>query len=211
MFVKTPALLRALFPNFLWRVPTKQPVLYLTFDDGPIPQVTDFVLEELEKYQAKATFFCVGDNIRKHPEIFHRLLVYGHKVGNHTYNHLKGWKTSHQEYVENAALWEAEAGKIPEYARTNFFRPPYGRIKPAQARNLRKQGYKIVMWDVLTKDYDQQLSEKECLKNALKYTDTGSVIVFHDSLKAEKNLRYVLPRFLKHFSDKGFVFQSLDG
>jgi len=211
---RTPAFLRFFFPNLLWRVPTEAKEIYLTFDDGPVPGPTEFVLDQLNQFNAKATFFCIGDNIRKHPAIFSRIVNEGHTIGNHTFHHLKGWGTSTEKYVANVELCSVEIYKqssIIESLATDhqlLFRPPYGRIRSKQVNALASK-YKIVMWDVLTSDYNQSLSPENCLRGSLRATRPGSIIVFHDSLKAEKNLRYVLPRFLHEKAQEGFIFKSL--
>ena len=189
----------------------------MTFDDGPIPNVTDFVLKTLKAFNAKATFFCIGDNIKKHPDVFERVKNDGHAIGNHTFNHLKGWKTDDKTYIQNTL-------KCQELTQTNLFRPPYGRIKKSQLRSLKSlvlgseshsglktidSGLNIVMWDVLSGDFDTNLSPEKCCQNVIKHSENGSIIVFHDSLKAFDRLEYALPRVLKHFTDKGFVFSSL--
>ncbi len=204
-FHKTNFLFRLLYPAFVWKKPTDQKVIYLTFDDGPIPGVTDFVLETLAQYQAKATFFCVGDNAARHPEVYHRVVAHGHAVGNHTFNHLNGWKTPTEQYLSNVEQCRQVIGLQGE---SLLFRPPYGRIRPEQADQVRKS-YCIVMWDVLTGDFDRQLASEKCLQQSLKYTQKGSIVIFHDSLKAEKNLRHVLPRYLAHFSGEGYRFDGL--
>jgi len=182
-------------------------VLYLTFDDGPVPGPTEFVLDELKKYKAKATFFCIGDNVRKHPAIFEKVVMEGHAIGNHTFNHLKGWSTSLQVYLENIKLCNSQlATHHPQ--RATLFRPPYGRITNSQISALRNE-YQIVMWDVLTHDYSSTISSHRCLTGSINATRPGSIIVFHDSLKAEKNLTYVLPEFLAYFSSQGFEFRTL--
>ncbi|MCO6478691.1 MAG: polysaccharide deacetylase family protein [Phaeodactylibacter sp.] len=200
--VKTPHFIQNLFPNYTWRIPTQEKVLYLTFDDGPIPAVTPWVLEELKKYQAKATFFCVGDNIRKYPQVFEQVVASGHAVGNHTFNHLNGWQTENISYFHNVR-------HCANLAHSVLFRPPYGRLKPKQAQFLQRH-YRIVMWDVLSGDFDPVLSEEQCLANVVNNAEKGSIIVFHDSLKAEDKLRYVLPKVLKHFSEKGYTFGKLN-
>jgi peptidoglycan-N-acetylglucosamine deacetylase len=216
---RTPALLRFFFPNLLWRVPTESKQIYLTFDDGPVPGPTEFVLDQLNRCNAKATFFCIGDNVFKYPSIFSRIVNEGHAIGNHTFNHLKGWGTSTEKYVANVELCDREisrqytekvAQSLTDYRlpKTNLFRPPYGRIRSKQIHTLESK-YKIVMWDVLTSDYNQALSPENCLKGSLRATRPGSIVVFHDSLKAEKNLRYVLPRFLEQKMQEGFVFKAL--
>ena len=181
-----------------------KPVIYLTFDDGPIPEATPFVMSVLEKYNAKATFFCIGDNIRKHPEIFQKLIEVGHAVGNHTFNHLKGWKTDDEVYLENFRLCDS-------LTRSRLFRPPYGRIKRSQISKLKDgfPGLKIIMWDVLSGDFDLNLSPEKCLRNVLKATEAGSIVVFHDSLKAFERLEYVLPRALEYWNKRGYSFERL--
>lgn len=194
-------ILEIIYPRFLWRMPATEKSIYLTFDDGPVPEVTPWVLEELEKYGAAATFFCVGDNIRKHPETFQQIISAGHTLGNHTYNHLNGWKTPVDEYLRNVARSE-------ELHPCTLFRPPYGRITRKQARGILPR-QQIVMWSVLTRDYSPALSPEKCLSKAIKNTEKGSIVLFHDSLKAQKNLEYVLPRYLAHFSRLGYRFERL--
>ena len=202
--VKSPRLLKKLYPALIWDVKPAKPCIYLTFDDGPIPIVTPFVLNILQRYNAKATFFCIGDNVTKHPEIFEQVKKAGHAIGNHTYNHLKGWKTSDETYLENTL-------KADELLHTNLFRPPYGRIKRSQIKLLKsaKPEIKIMMWDVLSGDFDIGLSPERCLKNVLKHTESGSIIVFHDSLKAFERLKYVLPKAMGAWNKKGFEFGIL--
>ena len=199
--VKTPRLIQSLMPAFIWHIHGAPRTLFLTFDDGPIPEVTPWVLDTLRPYNAKATFFCVGDNVRKHPEVFHRVLDEGHAVGNHTFNHLNGWHTDHLEYSHNVR-------RCSRLVDSRLFRPPYGRIMPAQRAFLERH-YHIIMWDVLSGDFDPALSEEQCLQGVLDNTRSGSIIVLHDSLKAERKLRYVLPRVLGHFSAKGYRFEAL--
>ena len=203
-----------MFPTRIWDGPKQEKCLYLTFDDGPIPEVTPWVLEQLRKYDAKATFFCIGDNIRKHPEVFKKVVSEGHAVGNHTFNHLNGWKTPTPEYLVNAkAGQEIMDQQLRELdfpnTKTPLLRPPYGKIRTKQANALEKEGYKIVMWDVLSLDYDQQVPAEQCYENVVKNSENGSIIVFHDSLKAEKNLKAALPEVLEYFSDQGYNFKSL--
>lgn len=185
--------------------------LYLTFDDGPVPGPTEFVLELLKKAGAMASFFCIGDNIRKHPAIFRTILNHGHAIGNHTYNHLNGWKTGTDDYEKNVLRCSDEiaAQGAGEYAPgISLFRPPFGRIRSSQINRLIPK-YKIIMWDVLSIDYNHNLLPEKCLKNTIGAARAGSIIVFHDSLKAERNLNYVLPRFVEHCQDKGFIFKTL--
>jgi peptidoglycan/xylan/chitin deacetylase (PgdA/CDA1 family) len=199
---KTPTLISKLHrPDALWKIPTTEDIIYLTFDDGPIPEVTPFVLDELEKVGAKATFFCIGDNIRKHPDIFQEIIKRGHLIGNHTHNHLNGWKSSPKSYITNVV-------KCNSMYKTNLFRPPYGRLSLVQYRALRKH-FRVVFWTVLSGDFDKKLSPEQCLSNCIQYTEKGSIVVFHDSLKAFKNLEYTLPRFLQHFKEKKFRFETI--
>lgn len=200
---KTNFLLRALFPRYTWRVPTREKVIYLTFDDGPIPEVTEFVLETLQQHQAKATFFCIGDNVRKHPGIFQRVQTGGHSIGNHTFNHLNGWKTEDQPYLENVRQCQQELG-----VSTRLFRPPYGRARRSQAAEILKT-HDVIMWDVLTGDFSQSLTPEVILQKTLKYTEPGSILLFHDSIKAWPRMSYALPRVLDYFSEQGYRFERL--
>ncbi|MCS6967252.1 MAG: polysaccharide deacetylase family protein [Cytophagales bacterium] len=202
---RIPRWIHSWLNGFTWRLPQKVPTLYLTFDDGPI-SLTNWVLDVLKDFQAQATFFCVGENIVQNPHIFRRIISHEHAVGNHTYNHLSGWRTSTRRYLKNAELCQAA---IENHGiGCHLFRPPYGRITPMQAKALR-QRYQLIMWEVLTCDYDAALSQEACLKNSIAATQSGSIVVFHDSFKAEKNLRYVLPRYLAHFAKLGFQFKGL--
>ncbi|UEG53994.1 polysaccharide deacetylase family protein [Mucilaginibacter daejeonensis] len=202
--IKTPWLLKKLYPQLIWNMNRERRVIYLTFDDGPIPVVTPFVLETLKKYNAKATFFCIGDNISKHPDIYQQLIADGHAIGNHTYNHLKGWETDDNTYVQNFQ-------KASDLMLTSLFRPPYGRIKRSQIRQLKalQPDLRIIMWDVLSGDFDTTLKPANCLKGVLKYTSNGAIVVFHDSLKAFERLEYVLPRALEEWAKAGFEFAIL--
>lgn len=202
--VKSPLLLKWYYPSLIWNKTRAQRVIYLTFDDGPIPDVTDFVLKTLKSFNAKATFFCIGDNIQKHPDIFGRLKSEGHRIGNHTFNHLKGWKTEDQVYLQNFR-------QCQELTNTNLFRPPYGRIKKSQISSLRTEfpELQIVMWDVLSGDFDLKLAPQKCYEQVIKHAENGSIIVFHDSLKAFNRLKYALPRALQYFSEQGFRFETL--
>jgi peptidoglycan/xylan/chitin deacetylase (PgdA/CDA1 family) len=211
-WIKTNALIKKIFSNYVWDVSNTEKKIYLTFDDGPIPEVTEWVLEELKKHNAKATFFCIGNNIEKHPEIFEKIINEGHSIGNHTFNHLNGWKTSTEKYLENTKLCEAsisnQKSKILN-PKSKLFRPPYGKIKTSQSTNLRRLGYQIIMWDVLSADYDTAISPEKCLKNVLANVRSGSIVVFHDSKKAFPNLEYTLPKALKYWNDKGFVCDAI--
>lgn len=212
MFFRTPFFLPWFLPALTWRIATIKKEIFLTFDDGPVPGPTEFVLDTLAKFKAEATFFCIGDNIRKHPEVFTKIISAGHSIGNHTFNHLKGWNYSTQDYVNNIELCANQIATVSSRQLTVdsrlLFRPPYGRITPDQITSL-KQTHKIIMWDVLTQDYRQSLSKENCLAGSLKVSRPGSIVVFHDSLKAERNLTYVLPKYLEHFSKEGYIFSAL--
>ncbi len=202
MFHRTPFFLPWIYPTLVWKISTEAKEIFLTFDDGPVPGPTEFVLDTLKKCSIKATFFVIGDNVRKHPEIYQRILHEGHVVGNHTFNHLKGWSYSDNEYLDNIKKCDQVMGFKPE-----LFRPPYGRIKKSQINQLSR--YNIVMWDVLTSDYNNSLPPEKCLAGSIAATRSGSIVVFHDSLKAERNMTHALPRFIDHFLSKGFVFKSI--
>ncbi len=207
---QTPFILPLLFPNLQWRIKTSEKELFLTFDDGPVPGPTEFVLDNLKKYQAKATFFCIGDNIRKNPEIFTRIIAEGHAIGNHTFHHMRGWGTSTEKYVQNVAMCDLQITSNFQFPTSKkLFRPPYGRIRGKQIDHL-KDKYEIIMWDVLTTDYSQSLSPQKCLEGSIKATRPGSIIVFHDSLKAERNMSHALPRYLEHFTNLGYSFKILN-
>jgi peptidoglycan-N-acetylglucosamine deacetylase len=202
-------LLSKFYPSITWRRGKGEKVIYLTFDDGPVPGITEFVLEELKKNNAKATFFCVGHNIEKHPEVFHKIVEEGHRIGNHTFNHLNGWTTSNETYYRNIEQCESKLTANGKYkGNRKLFRPPYGKISARQIRHLQPD-YEIIMWSVLSRDYDKSLAKEKCLSISIKFTKPGSIVVFHDNVKAEKNLRYVLPFYLKHFSSQGFKFECL--
>ena len=198
---KTPSFIQSLFPDYIWRVPTDERILHLTFDDGPIPDVTEWVLDKLKKFEAKATFFCVGENVQRHPKVYQRILSEGHSVGNHTHHHKNGWHTDKVQYLDNVA-------KCAEHVDSKLFRPPYGRLKPNQAKEIKKQ-YDIIMWDVLTGDFDPSLNPQDCYHAIIKETKPGSILVFHDSLKAAPVLKEVLPRVLKHYNEQGYIFEAL--
>lgn len=200
--VHPPALLRQMHTDRLWRVATAEKKIYLTFDDGPIPGVTHRVLDILRDYNARATFFCVGANIEKNPDVYQQILAEGHSTGNHTWSHMNGWKNDSRRYY-------ADVEKCAAICDSKLFRPPYGRMKPSQSRYLRKLGYKMIMWDVLSCDFDPQITKEQCLANVLNYTREGSLVIFHDSVKAADKMLYALPLMLKHFSDKGFTFEQL--
>ena len=203
-FINTPKWLKALYPQRLWEMDINKKEIYLTFDDGPHPSVTNFVLDELKKYNACATFFCIGNNVLKHPVVFQRIISDGHTVGNHTQQHLNGFKTSAKIYVEDIL----EASK---YIESNFFRPPYGRIKAFQAKTITtlKMPFKIVMWSLLSADFDTTITPEKCFENVALNVTNGSVVVFHDSEKAAERMMYALPKVLKMFTEQGYTFKSL--
>jgi peptidoglycan/xylan/chitin deacetylase (PgdA/CDA1 family) len=202
--VKAAWWLKAIYPSYIWHIAEAEKVMYLTFDDGPHATVTPFVLQQLQQYNAKATFFCIGKNVVEQPTIYQQILNDGHSIGNHTHNHLNGWKTNDASYLNNIKLAE-------QSIQSNLFRPPYGRIKKSQAKQLmlRNANMKIVMWDVLSGDFDTQLSPQKCLDNVLKNVTQGSIVVFHDSEKAFERLEYALPKTLEHFSNLGYTFKAI--
>ncbi|MDD4971164.1 MAG: polysaccharide deacetylase family protein [Paludibacter sp.] len=201
MNIQFPDLLRPFLGKLLWRKNSSEKVIYVTFDDGPVPEVTPRVLDMLDEYNLKATFFCVGENVEKYPELYNDILRRGHKTGNHTYNHLKGVSVSTEDYVANVQ-------KASEIIDSRLFRPPYGRINYKQKKALRKD-YEIVMWDVITQDYNTNLTPKNILQNIKRYSRNGSLVVFHDSIKAERNMLTVLPRAIEYWNSKGYRFEVL--
>ena len=217
--VKTPKAARRLFPAALWKVRTREKILYLTFDDGPIEEVTPQVLDILKGYNAKATFFCIGKNINANPEVFHRISEEGHLVGNHTQDHPNGWQTNNEIYFENVEKCAETLNRMSkvlvaagpaevETEEKSFFRPPYGKVSLTQYNQLKKS-YKIVMWDVLAFDFDLKVSKEQVLDNVLKNASPGSIIVFHDSLKAKEKMLYALPQVLEHYTALGYRFETL--
>ena len=199
-------LLRIFYPQFVWSIPTEEKNIYLTFDDGPHETATPFVLNELKKYNAKASFFCIGKNVEEHPAIFQQIINEGHSVGNHTFNHLNGWKTDDDIYVENII-------KADELIHSNLFRPPYGRMRKSQFKRLRTANCElktVVMWSVLSGDFDIHLSPEKCLSNVIRSAKSGSIIVFHDSTKAFERMSFALPQVLEYFTNKGYNFKAID-
>lgn len=197
-----PVVLRWLYPGALWRMNEKEKSVYLTFDDGPIPDITPWVLDLLDKYQIKATFFMVGDNVRKHPEEFQMVVERGHRIGNHTFNHIRGFEFRSKNYLANT-------DKANEYLKTDLFRPPHGHMRWSQYFTL-KQKYRIVMWDLVTRDYSKKLNGPQVLQNVKRYVRNGSIITFHDSLKSEKNMKYALPRAIEWLKEQGYTFKVFD-
>ena len=205
-FVKTPGWLKRIYHTYVWSIPVNDKILYLTFDDGPHREATPFVLKQLKKFNALATFFCIGKNVVAYPGIYKQIINEGHSVGNHTYNHLNGWKTKNDDYLNDIARASHEID-------SDLFRPPYGRITSFQAKNLkavmRGKEPKVIMWDVLSGDFDITCTPQQCLANVLLASVPGSIIVFHDSEKAFPKIEYTLPRMLNHFSEKGYLFKAL--
>lgn len=198
----SPWWLRRLYPDCLWEMPKDGGKVYLTFDDGPHPEATPLVLDMLAAAGAKASFFCIGDNVRKYPEIYQRILAEGHRVGNHSFHHLNGWKTSDSDYLEDIR-------KASELIDSPIFRPPYGRIRRSQIRALRNTGMRPVMWSLLSGDFDLKLSEEKCAENVLLNLAPGHIVVFHDSQKALQKIKYALPLVLQLISERGWVAEKL--
>lgn len=211
-WVKTNAIIRKIFSNYIWLLPNNEKTIYLTFDDGPIPEVTEWVLAELKKHNAKASFFCIGKNIEANPDIFKKIINEGHSIGNHTYDHLNGWKSTPQNYLANVEKCEnAIIKSTNEFKQSalKLFRPPYGKIKTAQAKRIKNLGYKIIMWDVLSGDFDQEILKEKCLNNLIQNIESGSIIVFHDSVKASENLKYALPKVLNYLKNNNFSYARI--
>lgn len=209
-WIKTNQLIKIIFKNYVWDIPNNENKIYLTFDDGPTPEVTEWTLSQLKKYNAKATFFCIGNNIEKHPDIFNKIIEDGHSIGNHTFHHLNGWKTKTEEYLDNVNLCNNQIQKTTNHPiNSTIFRPPYGKIKSNQAKKIKQLGYKIIQWDVLSADFDNTISVEDCLENVLSNIKKGSIVVFHDSLKARKNLEYVLPKTLDFLVREGYNFGTI--
>ncbi|MDD3166700.1 MAG: polysaccharide deacetylase family protein [Bacteroidales bacterium] len=203
MFIEQlPNWVRRLYPGVKWREDAASKVIYLTFDDGPIPEVTPWVLDVLDRYEIKATFFCVGDNVRKHPEVYQEVLRRGHRVGNHTFNHLRGFEIGCSRYVENVH-------KASEWIESDLFRPPHGQLRYAQLEALLPE-YRIVQWDVISRDYNAKLKPEKVLNIVKRYARNGSIVVFHDSIKAEKNMKFALPKALDYWIKQGFTFRTLE-
>ncbi|PCJ85979.1 MAG: polysaccharide deacetylase family protein [Flavobacteriales bacterium] len=209
---KTPSLVKPFFKDFVWNFPTKEKILYLTFDDGPTSGITDWVLNKLKEFNAKATFFCIGTKVEQRPRLFQQILEEGHTIGNHTHNHLNGKKVSDEEYFENINMCQETIKSLHINTSSNnqikLFRPPYGKITKSQISNLKSQ-YSIIMWDVLSGDFDLKISKEKCADNVLKNAKKGSIVVFHDYKKAKEKLFYALPKTLEHFSEKGFRFEAI--
>lgn len=206
-FIKTPWIIKKFFSSYIWHLPPDGNAVYLTFDDGPHPTITPWVLDELKKHNAQASFFCIGNNVQKFQEIYQRILDEGHAVGNHTHTHLNGWKTQDKKYLEDIS-------KAAEFIQSKLFRPPYGKIKISQAKQvaatLKIGDAKIIMWDILSADFDSSFSPQQCLQHVIQNTTAGSIIVLHDSEKAFCNLNYLLPKLLKHLADKKYMLKKIE-
>ena len=212
-WIKTPWFLKKIFRNYTWDKSEGAKKVYLTFDDGPIPEITEWIIDLLKSHEVKATFFCVGDNIQKYPDVFDRLLSDGHCVGNHTFNHDKGWETDNGVYAESINRTQVLIDQIKSSkgldSRNKIFRPPYGKLVPAQSDEIRSNGYEIVMWDILSADFDLDVSSKKCLRNVISNTSDGSIVVFHDNVKSFKTIQYVLPRYLKFLKKRGYELATI--
>ena len=191
-----------MFPDLIWTIPSTDKVLYLTFDDGPTPQITEWVLDILRHYRASATFFCVGKQVELHPQIYQQIIEEGHGIGNHTQNHIKGWKSSTSEYIKEVSM-------ASKFIDSKLFRPPYGQITPKQVTALTSKGFEIVMWNILSMDWEAKVSRQECTENVLHKASDGDIIVFHDSLKAADNMKYALAKVLDKFSEDGYDFRRI--
>lgn len=204
-FVKTPGWLQWLYPRCIWQMPANTKTIYLSFDDGPHPIATPFVLDQLKMFNAKATFFCIGKNVVENPDIYQQVITDGHAVGNHTHNHLNGWKTNDNEYYKNIAIAQS-------YIDSTLFRPPYGKATRRQLKGLSAgpNGFTSVMWTVLSGDFDTSITAEKCLQNVIKNTTDGAIVVFHDSAKALEKLQYALPKMLNYFSEQGFSFEKIE-
>lgn len=199
--IQPSKLIKKFYSKAIWNIHTSEKEIYLTFDDGPIPGLTEWILDTLDRYNAKATFFCVGENILKHPNIFDRILKEGHQVANHTQNHIKGFSYDLEDYLNNVEQCEV-------LTKSKIFRPPYGQLRKSQYRKLLQNGYRIVLWDVISYDYEK-ISAEQCFKNVSKNIKKGSVVLFHDNYKAENNVKYALEETLKKYTELGYVFKAI--
>ena len=202
MYINPPKFLKKLFPSFIWSIDNEKDGVYLTFDDGPRPEVTPWILDQLDRHNAKATFFCIGKNVEMFPELYSEILRRGHAVGNHSYSHVKGWGM-------DTGLYVRDIDTASDLIHSNLFRPPYARIGPNQASVLSER-YKIVMWNVVSRDYSRRVSEKQCVKNVLPHLKPGAIIVFHDSIKSSRNLWYTLPFVLDEIDSRGYKCKKIE-
>ena len=200
---RIPSWIKWFYPSFVWQMPGDEKALYLTFDDGPHPTITPIVLDLLSKYNAKATFFCIGDRVKRYPEIMERIRLEGHSIGNHTQHHVNGWEISDRDYID-------QVNQAAEFIPSKLFRPPYGRIKRSQAGLLQKEGYKVVMWTILSADYDHKITKEECASRVTSHIDNGNIYLFHDSDKGEERMLHSLPILLKLATAEGFLFKRIE-
>lgn len=200
---RIPFWIKWVYPSFTWQMPATEKALYLTFDDGPHPTITPLVLDLLAQYNAKATFFCIGDRVKRYPDIMKRIVAEGHSIGNHTQHHINGWNSSVSDYT-------AEVHQAASMIPSNLFRPPYGRIKRKQAKFLENEGYKIIMWTILSADYDHSMSKEECMNRVISFIEAGNIYLFHDSDKGEVRMLHALPILLKLATAKGFLFKRIE-
>jgi peptidoglycan/xylan/chitin deacetylase (PgdA/CDA1 family) len=207
-FIKTPWLVKKIFSNYEWNFTRKKDVVYLTFDDGPHPVITPWVLDQLKSFDAKASFFCIGNNVKQYPKVYNRIIEEGHSVGNHSFHHLNGWQTANEKYLDDIS-------KASELIHTNLFRPPYGKIRASQAAKITAAMHtdhaRIIMWDVLSADFDLSISTAQCLNHVIRHTRAGSILVFHDSEKAFKHLEELLPATLEFLKKKGLKAEKISG
>jgi len=209
-WIKTHWVIKKILSGFTWHFPTTEKIVYLTFDDGPTPEITKWTLALLKEYNAKATFFCIGENITRNPDLFKLIQEEGHSAGNHTQNHVNGWILKNKNYIENVDICEKTMKEFSvEQDTQKLFRPPYGKLKPHQFKLLKQRGYKIIMWDILSADFDSSISPEGCTENVLKNIQPGSVIIFHDSIKASKNLKYALPKTLAYLKKNNFEMKAI--
>ena len=202
-FIKTPKILQRLFVDFLWKIDTDEKVIYLTFDDGPHPVITPWIIDLMNQYDAKGTFFLIGDAVSRYPDLYQLYKANGHQVGNHTYKHIKGWQSRKKNYLK-------EIAQCAEVVDSSLFRPPYGQINLNAIREIKKQ-YRVVMWDVLSCDFDTENSSEICLSNVINYSKKGSIVVFHENEKSMKNIMYALPKVLDYFTKLGYLFKAIPG
>ena len=208
--VKTPNVISTLYKNQVWSFSKEEKNIYLTFDDGPTPKITEWVIDTLKQYNAQATFFCIGKNIEQNPTIFKKIIDNGHAIGNHTYEHLNGWKSKKKEYLTSVLKTEKIISKFVQAPSKKLFRPPYGRIRITQTNELSKNNYKVIMWSVLSGDFDREISNDQCIKNVINNSNNGDIIVFHDSEKAFDKLQVVLPKTLEFLNEKGYNFKKIE-
>ena len=208
-FYKTPKLFEYFYPEAIWHGDRSKKYIYLTFDDGPVPRVTEYILDLLSDLTVKASFFCVGENVKYHPKIFNRMIQDGHGIGNHTFNHLNGWITCEREYMENIQMCADILRQSGHQGNPLYFRPPYGRIRKNIIKKI-KAAYKIIMWDVLSYDFSSKVSPETCFQKSLRHTKNGSIIVFHDCIKTFEKIKFVISQYIMYLKDKNYEFHTID-